>query len=253
VDEALNLQMRPFLSASLARHEPLLRTLGAATGVGMALGLIIGGVGGRLAMRALFLTTGPGVRGVISDDGFEIGRFSIDTINLLATGMLMGIFGAFTYLGVRPFLMGPMWLRSLGCALAAGAVVGTTLVNPEGVDFTALSPVWFAIALFVGIPAVFGAVAPATIEWILRPSGLARTAPLGWVLSPLLVFLFPPLLVLVGLPVALVLLARYALATSPRLQTYARHAAAMWAARAAWLGIALLGVAALREDLAALL
>ena len=56
--------MRRIFATSFVRHEALLRTLGATTSVGLALGLVIGGIGSRLAMRALFLTTGPGVRGV---------------------------------------------------------------------------------------------------------------------------------------------------------------------------------------------
>lgn len=236
------------------RQKPLLRTLGATTGVGMVLGLLIGGVCGRLAMRALFLTTGPSARGLISDDGFRIGQFSaVATANLLVTGTLFGIVGAFVYLAVRPFLIGPRWLRSLTCSLAAGAVVGSILVIPDGVDFTELSPVWFAIALFVAIPAAFGLVVPPAIEWILRPSGPAEMLPLRWVLAPLVVFLFPPLLVVVGVPLAAVLLASYVLARSAQLRRHASHGTAMWVARTAWLGIAFVGVWALSEDLLALL
>lgn len=236
------------------RHESLLRTLGATTAIGMVLGLAIGGVGGRLAMRALFLTTGLGVRGVLSDDGFRIGEFSVAaTANLLVTGTLFGIVGAFVYLGVRPFLIGPRWLHSLTCGLAAGAVIGSLLVNPEGVDFTLLAPTWFAIALFVAIPAAFGAVTPLVMEWALRTDGWARTARLRWAVSPLLVFLFPPLLLLVGVPVAGVLIARYGLSRSPQLERVAQGQIAMWAMRGAWLVIAALGAVALGADVAALL
>jgi len=237
----------------LRQHEPLLRTLGASTGVGAVLGFVIGGVGGRLAMRALFLTSGPSVRGIISDDGFRMGQFSADTANLLLTGSAFGVVGSFVYLAVRPFLIGPLWLRSLTCGLAAGAVIGSLLVAPDGVDFTALSPVSFAVALFVGIPALFGLAAPLAIEWVLRPGGWAHTARLRWVLSPLLVFLFPPLLVLVGLPLAVVLAARFRLDRLPRLRGYGRQAASMWAVRMGWLAIAVFGALLLTEDMSALL
>jgi len=40
-------------------------------------GFVWGGVGGRVAMRIVFLTSDDTVRGVISDDGFEIGRISL--------------------------------------------------------------------------------------------------------------------------------------------------------------------------------
>ena len=38
------------------------------------------GIGGRIAMRVVFLTSNERVRGVTSDDGFEIGTFSAATI-----------------------------------------------------------------------------------------------------------------------------------------------------------------------------
>lgn len=235
------------------RHETLLRTLGAATAVGIVLGSVVGGIGSRLAMRALFLTSGPSVRGVVSDDGFRIGEFSAATANLILVGTLFGIVGAFVYLGVRPFLIGPRWLHSLTCSLAAGAVVGSLLVHPEGVDFTLLSPIWFAIALFVAIPALFGAVMPPAVEWVLRTDGWAQTVRLRWVVSPLLVFLFPPLLLVVGVPVAGVLGARYCLDRSPGVQRYALHRSVMWVARIAWLAVAVLGAVGLADDLVALL
>lgn len=237
----------------LRRYEPLLRTLGATTAVGMLLGAVIGGLGGRLAMRALFLTTGASVRGVVSDDGFRIGEFSVATANLVFTSALFGIVGAVVYLGVRSFLIGPQWLRSLTCSLAAGAVIGSLLVHADGVDFTVLSPVWLAIALFVGIPALFGAVTPAATEWMLRPAGWARTARLRWVTAPLLVYLFPPLLVVVGVPVGGVLGARYLVSRSTALQDFVRRQSVMWTARMAWLSIALLGVAGLADDIDSLL
>ncbi len=64
-------------------------TLGAAAG-GLG-GALIGGIGGRLAMFILRLTSSDAVRGVESDDGFIIGRFNvIDTLNLIAATAVMG-------------------------------------------------------------------------------------------------------------------------------------------------------------------
>ena len=235
-----------------AQLAPLARTLGAATGIGLGLGLVVGGVGGRLAMRLLFLTSGPGVQGLESDDGFLIGRFTAATFNLAVTGALLGVVGAFTYLAVRRFLLGPLWLRSLTCGAAAGAVIGSLLVNPDGVDFTRLGPVWLAVALFVAIPALFGLLCPPLMEAALRPRGWASSAR-GWlVMAPLAVFLFPPLLMLVAVPTAVVFIARGAITRSPRLQAIARHAVTWWAGRLAWAAVAVLGAIQLAQDALAL-
>ena len=236
----------------LDRHEPLARTLGATTAIGLILGALIGGVGGRIAMRVLFLTSDERVRGVISDDGFEIGQVTLATLNLVAAGAFFGLIGAYVYLAVRPFLLGGTALRTVTCAAAAGAVIGAMIVNPSGVDFTVLSPVALAVALFVLIPAAFAGALVPVVEHALRPGGWARTAPTRVVVAPLWVFLFPPVLVVVGVPMAAVLGARWYTQRSPRARDIARHPAAMWLARAAWASVALFGAALLAEQIAAL-
>lgn len=235
-------------------HRRGLRTVAATTAVGLALGFAIGGVGGRLAMRALFLTSDPSVRGIISDDGFPIGRFDVmATLNLLLVGTVVGVIGAFVYLAVRPFLLGPRWLRQATCMLAAGAVVGSMIVHVDGVDFTRLGPTWFAIALFVALPALFGLVAPPAIEWAARPDGWFQSASHRGTLAPLLVFLFPPLLVLVGLPTAAVIGAQHASDRSASFSQVLHHPVTIWTARAGWLAVAVVGVVALARDTIALL
>ena len=225
------------------------RQLAGTTAVGLLLGLVVGGIGSRLAMRALFLTSDPVVRGVTSDDGFAIGQFSVAaTLNLLLVTTGIGVIGAFVYVAVRPFLMGPRWLRVIGCAIGGGAVVGSMLVHTGGVDFTVLSPRWFAIALFIAIPALFAAAAAPAVDWALRDDGWFQRAPARVALLPLTVFLFPPLLVLIGVPTALVLAARALLARRPRLAAAARHPITMWAARAVFVAIGLAGIAGLVRD-----
>lgn len=54
---------------------------------GITTGVLVVGVGSRLAMFALRLTSPEHVRGITSDDGFVIGRFTLSgTYNLLALG-----------------------------------------------------------------------------------------------------------------------------------------------------------------------
>ena len=55
---------------------------------GLGLGVVIGGIGGRLAMY-LLARLNPEATGVISDDGFVIGQFTLaGTLNLLVVGRL---------------------------------------------------------------------------------------------------------------------------------------------------------------------
>ncbi|MBM4416139.1 MAG: hypothetical protein FJ035_07845 [Chloroflexi bacterium] len=178
--------VRGRLQAEARAFEPALRTLALARVVGVVLSALLGGVGGRLAMRTLFLTSDPAVRGLQSDDGFTIGEFSFDApLQLGAVGMLLALFGTLTYFAVRPFLLGPRCLRVLGCGGAAGVVVGAGIVRQDGIDFTVLEPAWFAIALFVAIPTVYGLVAPVVMERTAR-CGWFQRAPAGLALLPLL-------------------------------------------------------------------
>jgi hypothetical protein len=229
--------------------ERVLRILAATTAVGLLFGFLVGGIGGRVAMRLLFLTSGAQVRGMISDDGFPIGRFDLGaTLNLLVVGTVLGVLGAFVYLAVRPFLLGPPWLRTLGCAVGAGAVVGSMLVHVEGVDFTRLGPRWFAIALFVALPALFGALVPGAVERALRPDGRFLTGRRRLALLPLAAFAFPPLLLLVGPPVALVLAVRRFARGRPAVHRALTHVWTLHGVRVAWVSVGLVGVWTLGAD-----
>jgi hypothetical protein len=104
---------------------------------GLVAGAAIGGVGGRLAMLVLRLTSDDSVRGVESDDGFVIGRFSSETIFLVVLAALLGAIGGLVYLLVRE------WLPRNWRAVAFGSLrncCGSSIISPDGVDFTVLSP-----------------------------------------------------------------------------------------------------------------
>lgn len=108
---------------------------------GIPVGVLVVGVGSRLAMLLLRITSPDRVRGVTSDDGFIIGQFTVGgTYNLLLLGATVGIIGAGAYQMVAPWLIGPTWFRRLTTGLASAAVVGSMLVHADGVDFTLLNP-----------------------------------------------------------------------------------------------------------------
>ena len=159
-------------------------------------GAIAGGIGGRLAMFVLRLTSPDAVRGVTSDDGFTIGRFTTSTFALVVLTALLGSGVGLAYVAVRGFLPAkarvPLWAGT-------GAIVGgAMLVHSDGVDFTVLEPAWLACLLFVVVPASGAWLIAHFVErwsrwWWLRRG---RTRALGVVgllglLSPLTVVLAP--------------------------------------------------------------
>jgi len=168
----------------------------AAGGLG---GLIVGGIGGRIAMFVLRLTSDDSVRGIESDDGFIIGRFDLfSTLQLLFTTMFLGtLVGLFVVLG-RPFLPSRWMPAAWG---AAGATVGgTILINADGVDFTLLGPRSLAVAMFIVIPALGAAL----IAWVverLHPIWWKRwkpTAVFGLAAVPGIVTVFIPVVAILG-------------------------------------------------------
>ena len=147
----------------------LLRQVSATIVIGAATGAVVGGLGGRLAMRILFLTSDASVRGLTSDDGFEIGRFTLaDTVGLLVLTAALGVIAALLYLVARPFVipLGPAVTPVM--AVFYGVVGGALMVRTDGVDFTRLEPAPLAIAMFVALCACFGAV---VAHFVNRPAG----------------------------------------------------------------------------------
>ena len=132
----------------------LLRRAWLAGAAGGVAGLLIGGIGGRLAMFILRLTSDDSVRGIESDDGFTIGRFSFETAFLLAVTTALGSIAALLYISVRPALPA-RWRRAMWATLS-GAIGGAATVQTDGVDFTLLEPTTLAIAMFIAIPAAGG-------------------------------------------------------------------------------------------------
>lgn len=148
----------PITASADARFGPtfvrFLRRAWLAAAAGGVAGCLVGGVGGRLAMFVLRLTSDGSVRGAESDDGFIIGRVSFATIFLLLVTTALGSVAALAYLGVRPAF--PARARRACWAAVCGAIGGASIVHGDGIDFRVLEPASLAIALFVAIPAAGG-------------------------------------------------------------------------------------------------
>lgn len=214
---------------------------------GIPVGVLIGGVGSRLAMLLLRVTSPETVRGVESDDGFIIGRFTVGgSYALLQIGAFVGVLGAGLYLLVRRWLLGPTWFRYLTIGLGCGVVVGSMLLHADGIDFRVLEPRWLAMALFIALPALFGLAIGPAVESMVR-----RRVPVGWrqFVAPAVMLaigpagIFPMLFVAPGLFV-------YVAAQSPsNEEAKPMPPVIVGIVRAAWLTIALLGLIALIGDI----
>ena len=215
---------------------------------GLVTGLVVGGAGGRVAMFVLRLTSDPSLHGVETDDGAIIGVVSFATIFLLLIAAAVGIMGGVLYVVIRD------WLPRRGRAAVAagfGAVIGgAQLIEPDGLDFTALAPLWLAVAMFVAIPAAYGAMTSALVERHFADQEALATK--RWTaLLPLLLLLF------LG-PVGFAVMGGAALAwllvrLRPTLVAIWRSPAVTWIARAALVGFAAVRLVELVGDVDAIL
>jgi hypothetical protein len=178
------------------------RRLAAVTAAGGLVGLLVGGVGGRLAMF-LLARLNPDAAGMQSDDDFTIGQFTGATFNLLFVTTLIGIVGGAIYFVLRGLMVGPRWFQVLSVSVGPAVVVGSQLVHTDGVDFTLLDPPLLAIAMFVLIPGTYAALLTVLAERWLRDDGFFATAPTRVAVLPLLLWAFiAPALIALALGLA---------------------------------------------------
>lgn len=174
---------QPTWAASGARA---VRRLSAVTAAGGLLGLLVGGVGGRLAMM-LLAQLNPDVTGRESDDGFTMGQFTDATFNLLIIATLIGVVGGAVYFVLRGLMVGPRWFQILSISVGPAVVVGSQIVTTDGIDFT-LDPALLAIAMFVLIPGLYAALLTVLAERWLADDGPFARAPLWLAVVPLLLW-----------------------------------------------------------------
>ena len=225
------------------------RRLGVATLAGALLGLVVGGIGGRLAMLLLAVRN-PDATGRTSDDGFTMGQFTLSgTANLLVVATVIGVLGGGIYLALRELMIGPRWFRLCSISIGPAVVVGALVVHPDGVDFTVLGPLWLAVSLFVLVPAVY-----AVLLSVVADRWLAGWSQPSWpqrvLLTAALLLWIPlaPVLALGALGWLVAELVRRsagedALGSNPRLA---------WVARSALALLFLAALADLARDVAAL-
>lgn len=134
----------------------------------------------------LLIRLNPEADGVTSDDGFEMGRFTLDgSLNLALVGVGLGLLSGLLYLLLAPLSFGPDWFRTLSLAVGGGAVAATQLVHADGVDFRLLGPLPLAVGMFVAIPMVQVGLLDVWARRIRRARG-GKTPQVGGLLAWLL-------------------------------------------------------------------
>jgi hypothetical protein len=226
------------------------RGLSAGVTAGFLGGLVFGGLGGRLAMLILRLTSDANLHGLETDDGFTIGIVSGATFFLVVVTAVAGAFGGLLYLIVRPWLPGPArpWLFGAMTGVLGGALV----IRPGGIDFTRLEPLGLAIAMFVALPAAYGVVVSLLAERFLSPGSAFRRSRAS--IAGLVVLLPVPLFGIGGLAIAAVLIAALLFwRSAPTIASAWSSVPMTWVGRAALTAVGVAGAIALGRDVIAIL
>ncbi|HJR46033.1 MAG TPA: hypothetical protein VJ927_10560 [Actinomycetota bacterium] len=225
------------------RIRQIARYLGACVWGGLVAGLLIGGIGSRLAMFVMRATTGDSVVGLESDDGFTIGQLSGDTFFLILFAGVAGMVASLFYGLVRVWLPTrhrAWWFGALG-ALVGGSVI----VHADGIDFSLLHPVALAVVMFVALPGLGATALSVVMERALERS---ERRSKGWlaVLIPL-----PGLLLTgpLGLLLIVALAAGYALESKVPLVRIWQSRPVTWLGRAALMAWGVAALIALVTDI----
>ncbi len=144
----------------LTRH-----TAGAGI-AGVATGLVVGGVGGRLLMRAAGAAARDAAQGATTEAGFHVGEITfVGTLALvLFIGIFSGVAGAVYYLIFLRWLGWAGRWRGLvfGVVLFGATSATSDMLNPDNPDFVILRNETLLVGLIVVLFLSFGVL----IDWL---------------------------------------------------------------------------------------
>lgn len=127
-----------------------LRGFAAVFVAGGLAGLLVGGLGSRVAMRIAALTARDVAQGLTTEAGATVGRITLEgTVFLvLFAGVGSALVGTAFYLTMRAWLPRHRWPRALAFGGLELVVFGTILLDPGNPDFTILGRPLLNVPLF---------------------------------------------------------------------------------------------------------
>ena len=170
--------------ATAQRSEPtglsrVLREIAVGGLAGLLVGVLLGGIGGRVVMRTAALLV-PDSVGRFTENGNRIGTITLEgsLLLLVFVGLLAGTFAASIWVIVRPWLPATIVGRALVATPLAIGLGVHSLVDGRNPDFTILGHDPLVVAVLIGLIALFGPAMAIADAWMDRrlPDGAPRTA-----------------------------------------------------------------------------
>jgi hypothetical protein len=127
---------------------------------GALAGVLVAGIGGRVAMRVSALID-PSAKGRLTEAGEVVGRFTLEgTIGLvLFVGLSGGVLVAILWSIVSPWLPAAPATRRTSAFVVAAALGSRFGIDGDNIDFRILDPAWLQATLFVLLAGTAGLVA----------------------------------------------------------------------------------------------
>jgi hypothetical protein len=132
---------------------------------GLALGILFGGIGGRAAMRIIFLTD-PESGGAPLAGDFHAGTITMDgTFIVVMTGAVLGVAGGLLYVVVRRWLPGsPAWRGVVYGLFLVVICSGGPLFRGDTLEPRTFEPPLLSITLFASLIFLYGLSLPLVID-----------------------------------------------------------------------------------------
>jgi hypothetical protein len=174
----------------------------ATIAAGIVAGAFVGGIGSRVVMRVLAITSAPRATGILTENGNRVGEITTGgTIALITAGVAVGMLGALLWLVTRRWIPQRGWRKGLLFGVVLLCLGGASLIDPKNTDFAHLRPASLAVTMFAALFPLFGLVLVPLVErWTgAYPRLGLRSGPIVAYGIPLffLVLAFPALIVLV--------------------------------------------------------
>jgi hypothetical protein len=143
---------------------------------GLAVGIVVGGLGGRIAMRIVALLI-PDAFGAFTENGNRIGDITIEgSLGLIVfAGLFVGIFVGVIWVVVSPWLPATLGLRTLAAVPLAIGLGTFGLIEGNNPDFAVLGHDPRVIVVLLGLIGLVGASMAVTDAWLDRRLPPART------------------------------------------------------------------------------
>ncbi len=161
-------QTGPDLGATW-RFGEILRDIARAGIAGLAVGVVVGGLGGRAAMRLIALLV-PDSAGAFTENGNRIGDITLGGTFALVLfgGLFAGIFLATIWVVISPWLPRSLGLRVLAAVPLAIGLGAFGVVQGTNPDFVVLGYDPSVLAVLLGLVGLVGASMAVVDAWLDR-------------------------------------------------------------------------------------